>query len=372
MSDGLSGNKGEWSEMYAFLKILAEGRIYGADGDLNALKDVYYDVNRIIRDEGDGPLEYALTEDGCYAEILSGGRPLVRVYREKIAEESEYLLDAIVSSKGRAFHIDRTEEFMREMHCRKIKAPSSDKSDILLEIHDHRTGMDPTLGFSIKSTLGHPSTLLNAGKTTNFVFRLEGNVTNEIIETVNGTLNLETAEKKKTKKLSARYAALSKAGIKLVFVGADNEILENNLILIDSALPSIVAEMLKLHYIENISRLKEQVAVLNYRNPLGYKSIGEYPHYEYKIKKLLTASALGMTPATPWTGKEQASGGYLIIRKDGEVLCYHLYNRNDFEDYLLRNTRLETPSSTRYEFSEIYRGADGEYYLKLNLQIRFL
>ena len=78
-----------------------------------------------------------------------------------------------------------------------------------------------------------------------------------------------------------------------------------------------------------------------------------------------------MKPATPWDGLDNATGGYIIVKEDGEVLCYHVYNRNDFEDYLFKNTKLDTPSTTRNGFSEIYKGVDGKYYVKLNLQIRF-
>ncbi|MFC2658662.1 MAG: HpaII family restriction endonuclease, partial [Segatella sp.] len=53
------------------------------------------------------------------------------------------------------------------------------------------------------------------------------------------------------------------------------------------------------------------------------------------------------------------------------VLCYHFYDRNLFEDYLYYNTRLESPSSSKYEFATLYRGQDGNLYFKLNLQIRF-
>ena len=28
---GMSGNKGEWSELYAFLKLLSQGRVYAAN-----------------------------------------------------------------------------------------------------------------------------------------------------------------------------------------------------------------------------------------------------------------------------------------------------------------------------------------------------
>ncbi|MBQ1836310.1 MAG: HpaII family restriction endonuclease, partial [Paludibacteraceae bacterium] len=48
------------------------------------------------------------------------------------------------------------------------------------------------------------------------------------------------------------------------------------------------------------------------------------------------------------------------------------YNRNDVEDYLYYNTRFERASRTRYHFGELYRGSDGNVYIKLNLQIRFI
>lgn len=88
------------------------------------------------------------------------------------------------------------------------------------------------------------------------------------------------------------------------------------------------------------------------------------------MKQLLLASALGMTPAKEWNGRYDANGGYLVVRKDGEIVCYHFYNQNDVEDYLYNNTRFERASRTRYEFGFIYQQADS-YYLDLNLQIRF-
>lgn len=37
--------------------------------------------------------------------------------------------------------------------------------------------------------------------------------------------------------------------------------------------------------------------------------------YKYKLKKLLCAAALGMTLGTPWDGLDNASGGYIILKK---------------------------------------------------------
>jgi type II restriction enzyme len=34
-------NKGEWSEVYVFLKLLAEGKLYAADKDLKKIEDLF-------------------------------------------------------------------------------------------------------------------------------------------------------------------------------------------------------------------------------------------------------------------------------------------------------------------------------------------
>lgn len=77
-----------------------------------------------------------------------------------------------------------------------------------------------------------------------------------------------------------------------------------------------------------------------------------------------------MMPSKVWTGQYDATGGYLVVKQNGDVLCYHIYNRNEFEDYLLNNTKLDTASSSRHGFGEIYK-ENNKLYFKLNLQIRF-
>lgn len=37
----LTGNKGEWSELYTFFKLLADGRLYCGDGQLNRYDDKF-------------------------------------------------------------------------------------------------------------------------------------------------------------------------------------------------------------------------------------------------------------------------------------------------------------------------------------------
>ena len=62
--------------------------------------------------------------------------------------------------------------------------------------------------------------------------------------------------------------------------------------------------------------------------------------------------------------------GYIIVKADGEVLAYHIYNRNFFEQYLLDNTICERASTGRHEYMSLYEEG-GQMYIKLNLQVRF-
>lgn len=43
-----------------------------------------------------------------------------------------------------------------------------------------------------------------------------------------------------------------------------------------------------------------------------------------------------MNPATIQDCVGEASGGYIIVTKKGDVLAQHVYNRNYFEEYLLK------------------------------------
>ena len=84
----------------------------------------------------------------------------------------------------------------------------------------------------------------------------------------------------------------------------------------------------------------------------------------------MLAFALGMTPSKAWQGKFNANGGLIVVKEDGDIVCYHFFDRNDLEDYLFYNTRFETPSTSRHNFGSIYE-ENGEFFMKLNLQVRF-
>ena len=47
----LTGNKGEWSEVYTLLKLLGEGKVYAGDHNLNKIQDLFYPIIMILRQE---------------------------------------------------------------------------------------------------------------------------------------------------------------------------------------------------------------------------------------------------------------------------------------------------------------------------------
>ena len=57
--------------------------------------------------------------------------------------------------------------------------------------------------------------------------------------------------------------------------------------------------------------------------------------------------------------------------KDGDVVAYHIYNRNSFEDYLFDDTCFERASTKKHDYAHIYEN-DGKMYINLNAQIRFI
>ena len=220
------------------------------------------------------------------------------------------------------------------------------------------------MGFSIKSQLGGASTLLNAGKTTNFIYKIE-NVTlgNHQIQDIN-FINTRSKIKDRIEKIKEFSGDLN-------FIQTESSVFGNNLTLIDSALPKLLSEIVCLFFSTGHSKTTDLLNEISRINPLRFNLESNHPYYSYKFKRFLTDVALGMMPSKIWSGQLDATGGYLIVKDDGEILCYHIYNRNEFEEYLFRNTKLETASSTRHDFGTVYT-EDNQQFFKLNLQIRFL
>lgn len=357
----LTGNKGEWSEIYTLLKIIADKELYAGDKDLKKIESLIFPVVKVLRTESNGTFEY--TYDNSLV-IIKNGLLEFKIPVSAFHKQASELLFSLKEATGSSFSFPETEEFLNSFSCCSLKAGSSVKTDIQVVIHDCRTGVNPLLGFSIKSQLGGASTLLNAGRTTNFIYKINNCLLTESEITDINSLSTKSKIKDRIN------AIISKQGV-FSFWKTESVTFGNNLMLIDSVLPVILSNIIYLYFTTDYRTTKELVDRIGKLNPLGFDLTSNHPFYSYKIKRFLTDIALGMMPSKVWTGELDATGGYLIVKDDGEILCYHIYNRNEFEDYLLNNTKLETAGSTRHGFGVIYKN-NTDLLFNLNLQIRFI
>ncbi|GAA3629938.1 HpaII family restriction endonuclease [Flavivirga jejuensis] len=362
----ITGNKGEWSEIYTLFKLLGDKQLFLGNKNIEKLEGIVYPILRVLRTENNGDFEYSIEDEII---LISGGEEVLKIAITEFKEKAKFLLEKIKTNKERTFSVPKIEEFMQSISCLSLKASSTSKTDITIIVHDQRTNQQPTLGFSIKSQLGSPSTLLNAGKTTNFIFKINGIIENKEIERINSMM--VKRGKKESADLKGRLKSICLNNRELKFYKTERQIFSNNLVLIDSRLPEILSEIVYEFYSSKKSSVVYLVENINFKNPLNFDVSNEHKFYEYKIKRFLTDIALGMMPSKVWAGQYDATGGYLIVKENGDVLCYHIYNRNEFENYLFNNTKLDTASSNRHGFGSIYE-ENGEFYFKLNLQIRFL
>ncbi|MBN1803159.1 MAG: HpaII family restriction endonuclease [Candidatus Lokiarchaeota archaeon] len=147
----LTANRGEWSELYVFFKLLSDGELYAADGDLNKINNIYYPIVKIIRDEIDGKWDY----------YRNSKIKIINAQTKEIVQEipisdfelnAKNLLNTLKDKKNKgSFSLPSIENFMKAIKCNSIKLRPTEKRDITIVVHDLRTGKKPTLGFSIKS-----------------------------------------------------------------------------------------------------------------------------------------------------------------------------------------------------------------------------
>lgn len=377
----MKGNKGAWSEIYAFLRLLADGKLDIADENLNAIPNVYYPIIKILRQEKKLRRDYALNGD---IEVTDeNNKILLKIPIDDFVQKSRQLFKDLKSAKGKSFSFAHIELFLNSIDVYSLTAKNKDKSDIKIVVHDFNTGMNPTFGFSIKSLVGGNSTLFNPGPGTNFIYKILNPAKIKFDVTEFNTVTL------KNSKLAVRLNRIEKLGLVLEFSHIQSVTLDLNLKLIDSDLPEILSYMLLYRFKNKITKTADLLEKLNRENPLRYDFSKGHPFYKYKLKNLLVDSALGMTAETVWTGRYDATGGIIIVKESGDLVCYHIYNRNEFEEYLLNTTYFDQPSTSEdktkpgnpriatteskpkdYKYGWVYE-LNGELFIKLNLQIRF-
>ena len=366
----ICANKGEHSEVLAFLRILQHGKVQVADKDGNP-KDAWLKVISLRRPSDPG-LAFRIA-DGLIMLLDDHGAQVGEVNRAILGQLADSLLSEIKTATGAAFACPSTDKAAELFNLSGSKAAASAKADLFLEVASPVfEGEVSCLGFSVKSELGGLPTLLNAGA-TQFQYKIEGCSADDALAVQ------EEAPRAAGKVYPGPirlFPALKEAFAKVVFDSVTDPVFEQNLKMIDTAFPRILAETLKYAYASGELSLEEAVQCPELLDELVQVLALPRPMVErlvrHNIKELLRQSALGMNPGRQWDGQVEAHGGWIIVKDDGAIVCFHLVNDDDFRNYLLANTKFDTPSMSRQKAGYLYRlEGDAKARLRLSLQVRF-
>ncbi|WP_026977985.1 HpaII family restriction endonuclease [Flavobacterium tegetincola] len=362
----ITGNKGEWSEFYVFLKLLADGKIYAADKNLIKNENLFYKILKIIRGN---ERDYQYLRETEVIILDENDEVISKISIEEINLITKKFYEGITkgSTGERTFNLDFAANVFQQFYTNSLSDERKQTADIRIVIHDPITQHEPLLGFSIKSYIGSKPTLFNASKNSNFIFQVIPSLDNAAKDYVN---NLDT--------YGIRMKWLNDNGYQFKFKRVNGELFQSNLELIDSKMPEIMASLILNSYLTDKNKLEDLVEILEQENPCGFNISTNQNFYKYKIKRILIDAALGMKAGKMWDGTFNANGGYIIVKKDGDIVCFHIYNWNDFQDYLLTHTKIDYPDSkpNRCDFGRILNADELDEkegsFIKLNFQFRFI
>lgn len=352
-NSAITGNTGEWSELYALVFILTYWGLFGADKEQNRKKEIFYKVVEVFLEwkNKESTLQYTLLEKDI--EIYNQGNLLGTISISDLEIHlKQFFTDLSSQNDWRAYSLGSWSAILELLQRRWIKASSKKKKDIDLVILDSLTkAPTPILWFSIKSQLWTASTLLNASKATNFIYEV-------LDQDWNIPTNLPVLHDKNVKD---NICLLRKNGFRIAFRNIESETFEKNIGLIDSNLANSIATIMLSYYSRNGTKIADLTEIEYHGND----------QVKHKIKEFIAIMALWMMPNTEWDWILTTLWWIILVKKDGDVLCYYLYNLRDFQDYLFDNVKFDTPSTTRYGIGKIIKEW-WRSFIKLNLQIRFL
>ena len=402
-------NRGEWTEAYVFMRLLGDGRIYGASSELTKDDSTYIDIINIIRDEPDKMLIFERFVDAniAYIKASKDGESIKVVTAPEFSEYAQILYDNIKSlTANRVTSVSEVQEYLESLGIDTPKATLSEsakekygaKTDVIITSEDSLDHSKTTEGFSVKSHIGSPATLFNCSQTSGFTFEVVG------------------CDEKGMHEINANDAFLSimkaiKEKFSIESVGCRNEAFEQNIAIVDSRMEEIisVAVLVQASFYGTCgSNVKDVCNKLIELNPINVKNPQMF--YPAKFKDFLFDSFAGMTASYVWNGRKRLTGGYIDVSRNGDMLYYRAMSDDIFGNYLFENTYFDRPDrgmckdlavakanaylegrelteseensyiykngvsgtkkSKKGDFGYVYK-KQGQYFIDLNFQIRF-
>lgn len=352
------------------LRLLGDGKLYAADKLFQKNYKSYLDILKVIREEFEGTvIEYIFDDLQKTVSVVDKKTCATITVIDQIdfVTASKILLHHMRTERGASIEApDSICRFANQILVTKPKAPAvkslskqfGGKNDIFLQVRDSQTSLVSVMGFASLPTL------FNAGSSSQFLYRLT-NCNDDHMKHFN---SIRDANQKRGWTICKQYLASN--DIHLIFAGTKNPLYTDNMVLIRDSMPLIMSYCVldRLILSDSNYEVQETTERIAKANPLNVSKPDYF--YEKSIKDFLMAGFTGMTAAREWDGREQVSGGYIVVTDNGDVLCYHAADREFFRDYLYKNTHFEYVDTNKYKWSYIEK-INGEYYLPLNVSIRF-
>ena len=348
-------NKGEWTELLVFIKLLLDKKLSLSDEKLNKNSNSLK-INKITTHNLD--IEFLISN---LSTITIKNKEEENERNVNISEiintDIINLLVSKIKDSSQTFEIPEFNIIQDTLGFNVIKGGNSNqKADILLDIENYQIQKENE-GFGIKSFLGSKPTLLNASGNTNFVYKING-LNKKYIDEINA---IETATK-----LKDRLNKIEELGGSFEYIGAERDTMDFNLQMVDSEMPKLIGQILLCFYKERISSLVDICNKLLGNTTDNSRRILLIT----KVKKLLVDILLGFFAGTKWNGSYE-SNGTIVMKNNGDCVGFHIIEIDNLKNYLFENIKLDTPSTTRHRFGKLYLEKDGKLYFKLNLQLRF-
>ena len=347
-------NRGEWSELYCVLFLLIKPKLEIVNENMNRITSELFEIKRIIA-ETNFPLEYEIVNDSI---VVYAVKNKIRTYsKDEVDKYRKELYQKIITntSTSGSFSIESIEEFLKDFALGQvIKANNASKEDIEVVAYDNKRKVESNIKYSIKSSLGSPATLLNSSNHTNFKYKIIG-MNDDLMKKVN-SINTRT-------KLLDRLNYIYKNDCQIKYESVTSDSFLYNLRMIDTSMDEYIANTLLYSYKNSNKKLKDIFVDANTFNDTKFA--------EKKLGDFLSAISFGFFPSAKWNGEKIVNGGLLLVTDDGNVVVLDLiYYENSVRKYLINNTQLDSPSSTRYHMLEIFK-ENNEYFFTLNLQVRY-
>ena len=362
--------KRELGELYAFFRLLVDGQVTLGMGDATVQGYRSRPVAMIEREEHDGTRRYYIERDGIRVKqavdekkglFMPVGDEGTRISRSDFAEASEMLLDLLRQSGEEVEVPDALEGFLDAVRIYDLEAKTDDRTDLRLAFWSAEA---PLTGFVVRCRLAPMNPLLDGGRTANLKLEQTG------VKFASPTVNKINALPERPAEVAERMRMIERLGGVLKYADVADRVFRANLQMIDLHFPRMLAEMVRLMHLEDITRTSELTERICEVNPLKIKDelIRKHGFYACKVKQFLLALALGMRPAKIYNGTSSAIGGMLLVNGQGHLLCYDRSDPDTFAEFLYRNSRFEKGPLEKDKYGFLEK-ENGVYYLKLNAKI---